>query len=112
MTIMEHYVGFCIVLKKGFREWEWYGDVNTTMLYLHLLLTANAEIKKWRGAELGIGKIVSNPRKLAIETGLSEGIVRSSLKKLCRTGYVTTKRYKGETVYHLPYFNSYGRWMD
>ena len=105
---MEHY----IALKKDFREWEWYGDTHSTILYLHLLLTANVEEKQWRGKKLERGELVSSPRELAIETGLSEGVVRTSLKKLRRTGYVTTERYKGETVYHLPYFNCYGRWVD
>ena len=100
------------MLTKDFREWEWYGDASTTMLYLHLLLTSNVEEKKWRGTKLMRGELVSNPRKLAIEVGLSESAVRTSLKKLCRTGYVALERYKGETVYHIPYFNNYGRWLD
>lgn len=102
----------CIVLTQAFREWEWYDDMNTAKLYLHLLLRANTENRAWRGLDVKRGELVSNPRKLAIESGLSEGSVRTSLKKLKRTKYVAWVSFKGDNIYHINHYEDYGRRMD
>ena len=101
-----------IILTQAFREWEWYDDTNTAKLYLHLLLRANTENRAWRGLDVKRDELVSNPRKLAIESGLSEGSVRASLKKLKRTKYVTWVSFKGDNIYHINHYEDYGRRMD
>ena len=41
--------GGWIKLYSKFLEWEWYTDVNTKAVFIHLLLTANYEQKKMEG---------------------------------------------------------------
>ena len=38
-----------IKLHRKFLKWEWYSDINTKSLFLHLLLTANHKDKQWQG---------------------------------------------------------------
>ena len=38
-----------IKLHRQILDWEWYDDINVKVLFLHLLLTANYEDKKWQG---------------------------------------------------------------
>ena len=37
-------------------DWEWYDDINTKVLFIHLLIKSNWKEKKWRG----IKKVVDN----------------------------------------------------
>ena len=38
-----------IQLYRSILDWEWYHDMTTKSVFLHLLLTANYEPQKWRG---------------------------------------------------------------
>jgi len=33
-------------------DWEWYDDINTKVLFIHLLIKANWKEKKWRGIKI------------------------------------------------------------
>jgi len=57
-----------IKLHRKIIEWEWYDDINTKCLFLHLLLTCNFEDKKWRGIDIKRGQIVTGRNRLAEET--------------------------------------------
>ena len=62
--------GFVKIYRK-FVDWEWYTDINTKTLFLHLLLTVNYEEKKWRGTVIERGQIVTSLSSLSEETGLT-----------------------------------------
>lgn len=38
-----------IKLYRSLLKWEWYDDVNTKVVFLHLLLTVSIEDSKWHG---------------------------------------------------------------
>ena len=38
-----------IKLHRKIIDWEWYDDINTKTLFIHILLMANFEDKKWHG---------------------------------------------------------------
>ena len=63
-------------------SWEWYTDLKTFKLFMHLLLRANHETKKWHGIEIVTGTLISSRENLAKESGLSVQSVRTALKKL------------------------------
>ena len=44
-------------LHRKISEWEWYTDGNTFRLFLHLLLNANFEDKKWKGITIKKGEL-------------------------------------------------------
>lgn len=78
-------------LYRSFLAWEWYTDSNTKDLFLHLILTANWEPKKWRGITVERGQRVYSRASLAREMRLSERSVRTSLNHLISTGEVTNQ---------------------
>ena len=63
--------GGFILLHRSILRWEWYGDLNTARLFIHLLLTVNYEPQRWQGSAVERGQRVASLAKLADETGLT-----------------------------------------
>lgn len=99
-------IGF-IKLHRKIIEWEWYSDIYVTRLFLHLLVTANFENKKWRGIIIKRGEQVSSYKNLARDTGLSIQQVRTAIKKLKSTHELTSKATKSYTLFHLTNYSVY-----
>ena len=78
-----------IILHKAFSNWEWYQDSNTVRVFIHCLLNANHEDKKWQGVLIKKGSFVTSYNQLSKELGLSKQQIRTSLKKLTATQYLT-----------------------
>lgn len=78
-----------ITLHRKIMKWEWYKDVPTKVLFLHLLLNANYEEKKWRGLIIKRGQLVTSLNHLSEETGLTKQQVRTALCKLEATQEIT-----------------------
>lgn len=82
-------------------KWEWYDDINTKVVFLHLLITVNYEDDKWHGITIKRGQRISSYGKLAKETRLSVKSVRTAINHLKSTGEVaneTTSQYSLFTV--------------
>lgn len=77
-----------VKLHRSITEWEWYSDVNTCRLFLHLLLTANYKPTKFQGHDVPAGGVVTGYPALAAQTGLSVKSVRTAIKHLKSTGEV------------------------
>ncbi len=85
-----------IKLFRGFLDWEWYDDINTSRVFIHCLLKANYSDKNWRGREIKRGSFVTSVSSLSSEIGLSTSKIKTSLNKLKRTNEianVTTQNY-------------------
>lgn len=78
-----------IKLYRKFTTWEWYDDINTSRLFLHLLMTVNWQDKKWRGIAIKKGSRITSISKLAEETKLSPRQVRTALSNLISTNEIT-----------------------
>ena len=88
-------------------NWEWYDDINTKTLFLHLLLMANWKDKKWHGILIKRGSFVTSLGKLANQTGLSVQNVMTSLNKLKSTHEITSKTTNKYTYITINNFNDY-----
>ena len=75
-----------ISLHRKMIDWEWYNEPNTIRLFLHCLLKANHQDKKWRGIDIKRGSFVTSYAKLADELELSIQNVRTALNNLKLTG--------------------------
>ncbi|MFA7020752.1 MAG: hypothetical protein WC215_04285 [Bacilli bacterium] len=80
-----------IRLYRSLLSWEWYTDTNTKAVFLHLILTANWEPKKWRGITIERGQRVYSRTSLSRELKMSERSIRTSLNHLISTGEVTNQ---------------------
>lgn len=93
-------LGF-ICLFRDFLGWSWYLDINTKVLFVHMLLKANWKEGKFRDITVPRGSFVSSIAKLAEETGLTNDEVRTAISHLVRTKEITkqsTNRYTVFTV--------------
>jgi len=69
-------------LHRSTLAWEWYGDSNTTRVWLHLLLTANYEPNRYMGHEVPAGASVHGREEMAQKLGISVKSVRTALERL------------------------------
>lgn len=101
--------GNFIVLYRKFLKWEWYDDLNVKTLFLHCLLSANWETKKWRGYTIERGSFITSWAHLAKDTGLTVQQVRTACEKLERTGEVTRKQQGSNSIITV---KNYGQYQD
>lgn len=98
-----------IRLYRSMLTWEWYDDINTKTVFLHLLLTVNYEPQKWRGITVERGQRVASYGKLATETRLSVQSVRTAVKHLISTGELT---HQTTAEYGLFTISNYDKYQD
>lgn len=88
----ETYVRFYRKIKK----WEWYTDLATFKLFIHLIIEAQYADKNFRGRVIKRGQLLTGRKRLSLDTGLSEQQVRTALEHLKSTNEITiepTSRY-------------------
>lgn len=93
--------GGFVKLYRSMLKWEWYDDINVKVLFLHLLLKANYENKKWRGIEIQRGELITSISQLSKETQLTPQQVRTCIEKLKKTGEITSKTTSKFTLIHI-----------
>lgn len=93
-----------VKLDRSILKWDWYDDLATKALYIHLLLTVSIRDSRWHGIEVKRGSRVCSLGKLSIETGLSISKIRTALEHLESTGDITRRSHNKYTVITL---NSY-----
>lgn len=77
-------------LHRKMLNWGWYGDTNTTRLFLHILLSANWLPGECYGIRYEAGEFVTSLDRLSKETNLSFSQVRTALKHMEMTGEITS----------------------
>ena len=80
-----------VIEPRDIMDNEWYTEPLTMHLYRHCRLRANYADAKWQGIEIKRGQFITSLATLSKETGLTVSQVKTALKKLKRTGYVTSK---------------------
>jgi biotin operon repressor len=78
-----------ISLHRKITKWEWYDDANTFRVFIHCLLLANHEKKKWRGIDVERGQFITSQANLGLSLGLSVQSIRTCLDKLKSTDELT-----------------------
>lgn len=77
-----------IKIHRQIIDWEWYSDIPTCRLFLHLLLIANHAPKKWQGQTIDKGELITSIGSLSEQTGLTIQQVRTAISKLESTGEI------------------------
>jgi hypothetical protein len=96
-----------IKLHRKMINWEWYNDINVKVVFLHLLLTANHEDKKWQGIDIKRGQKLTSIKHLSEETRLTIKQTRIALNKLKSTNEITTKTTNKYTLITIEKYNNY-----
>jgi biotin operon repressor len=92
---------------RSMLKWEWYDDANTMRVFLHLILTANYEPKKWHGITVERGQRVYSRSKLATELKMSEKNVRTAIKHLITTGEVANRSTREYSIITIKNYELY-----
>ena len=82
-------MGF-IKLSHKMLDWEWYGNTNVKVLFIHCLLKANYKPGSWHGIHYEAGQFITSLSTLSKETGQTIRMVRDNLDKLKMTGELTS----------------------
>ena len=96
-----------IKLHRKFLAWEWYSDTNTKSVFLHLLLNANYEERKWMGQVIEVGEVVTSVKSLSKSLKLTTQQVRTALEHLKSTSEITIKSTNKYSVIKLCKFSIY-----
>ena len=96
-----------IKLHRKLTEWEWYSDVNTSRVFLHLLLVANHKDNQWRGIHIKRGQRLTSLSGLAKETSLTIKNIRTAIKKLKATHEVASHSTAQHTVFTVLNYDLY-----
>lgn len=96
-----------IQLHRKMLDWEWYEDINTKVLFIHLLLKANWKDKNWRWQLIERWSFITSYQKLSDETGLSIQQVRTSINKLKSTHDITYLWQASNSLIKLTNYNEY-----
>lgn len=78
-------------LWRTIKDWQWYGDVPVRTLFLHILVEANWEEKKWKEQIVKPGSFITSTVKLADEMSTSRASIHRCIKKLESTGEIATE---------------------
>ncbi len=96
-----------IKLHRKFLEWEWYGKSEMVHLFLHLLLKANSEDKRWQGMVIKRGQLVTSYDSLHTQTGLSVRTIRTCISRLIETGEVERESTNKFSIITICNYESY-----
>ena len=96
-----------IKLHRKIVDWEWYDDLPVFRLFIHLLLKANHEDRKWRGSTVKRGSCITSYATLMNETKLSKKQIERALKKLQETGEVEKVTNSQNTLIIITNYNLY-----
>jgi len=96
-----------VKLHRSLLEWEWYSDIPTKTLFIHLLLSANHADANFRGRKVGRGQRWTSIAHLASETGLTVKQVRAAIEKLQRTKELTSEGASNGTMITVCKYDSY-----
>ena len=69
-------------------KWEWYQNNNVKAVFLHCLLMANWEDKRWQGKIIHRGEFVTSLSHMANDLGMTPRKVDLALAKLEQTGEI------------------------
>ena len=96
-----------IKLHRKFLDWEWYQRSEMVHLFLHFMLLANHEEKKWRGLVIERGQFVTGRISLSDSTGISEQTIRTCINRLKSTNEITTKSTSQYTIITITKYDEY-----
>ena len=96
-----------IFLWKKVEEWEWYKDLPTFKLFIHLLINAYYYDTNWRNIAVKRGQIISSIENLAVGCGITVKQTRRAIDNLKSTGEITTKGTNQFTIITICNYDSY-----
>ena len=99
-----------IKIHRSILDWEWWTDVSTAHFFVHCLLRANVEPKRWHGKEIPRGSFITTRAAISSETGLTERQVRTAIEHLTQSGEIqidtSTNHYTLVTICKFEHYQT------
>ena len=92
---------------RSLLDWEWHTDPNMVSLWMHLLVLANFEDKRWKGMVIKRGQLVTSISRLSETTGISQQSLRTCLAKLEQTQEINKQTTNKFTIITILKYDSY-----
>jgi hypothetical protein len=96
-----------VKLDREIVNWEWYQDSKTKDIFIHCLVKANYNDKKWQGTLIKRGSFVTSYDRLAKELNMSVQNIRTGINKLKSTGELTSRATTRNTTLIVNNYNLY-----
>lgn len=96
-----------IKLHRSILSWEWYCDVNTRALFMHLLLCACWEDTPYMGRVIKRGQLFSTVKELSKQNGLTIKQTRTALAHLQTTGEITVDTTPHFSIFTIVNYNAF-----
>ena len=96
-----------IKIDRKILKWEWWNDINTSRLFIYMLIAANWKDNNYKGEVIKRGSFPSSISELAKETSLTENEIRTALKHLKSTGEITSKSHSKYTIFTIKNYDTY-----
>lgn len=96
-----------VLLHRKMLDWEWYDDKIVKIVFLHFLLTARFSEGSYQGIALKPGQTIIGTLKLAERLHISVSELRTAMRKLRRTGEITTKATNRFTIVTISNWAAY-----
>lgn len=96
-----------IKLHRSILEWGWWGDINTSRLFIYMLIKANTVDKNWRGIDVERGSFITSRATLSADTGLTDQQIRTALNHLQTTNEITIKSTNKTTKITVTNYDKY-----
>lgn len=96
-----------IKIHRSFLSWEWHDQETVVSVFLHCLLLANWETKKWHGLTIERGSFITSTVKLSESTGLTRQTVSKCLKRLQSTGELQVESNRNYTKVTVVNYDKY-----
>lgn len=99
-----------IKLFRQLKDWEWYSDTVTFRVFIHLLISANYEEKKWKGITIGRGQVFTSYQHIIDEIGdesFSKQNIRTAINHLKSTGELTVLSTRNGLLINIEKYSLY-----
>ena len=96
-----------IKIHRKMLEWEWYKDINTHRLFMHLILSANYKDLRFEGQDIKRGQVITGLPSLSEKTNLTIRQLRTALTKLKKTNEITVQTTNKFSVITIVNYNFY-----
>lgn len=96
-----------VKLHRSLMKWEWYDDLVTLKVFLHLMMTVSIKDTKWHGIAVKRGSRVASYSKIAAETKLTIRQTRTAIDHLVTTGELTKSSNTKYTVFSMVNYDKF-----
>ena len=96
-----------VKLHRKIKEWDWYRDIPTKNLFMHILISVNYQKGEYKGRVIEQGQMWFGWANIAYESGLSVQQAKTAMIKLKSTRTVTTKSTNAGSILTVLNWESY-----